>query len=63
MRKKRKKRLKRKQTEKNESTLLDFFPIFISQTPSFQEKKLHVFHNGVIYLRLWKLFLSGCDSG
>ena len=39
MRKKRKKRLKRKQTEKNESTLLDFFPIFISQTPSFQEKK------------------------
>ena len=57
------KKIEKKTNWKNESTLLDFFPIFISQTPSFQEKKLHVFHNGVIYLRLWKLFLSGCDSG
>jgi len=34
-----KKNIEKKQTEKTKSTLLDFFPIFISQTPSFQEKK------------------------
>jgi len=33
-----------KNRENEKSTLLDFFPIFISQTSSFQEKKLHVFH-------------------
>lgn len=51
-----------KKNWKNESTLLDFFPIFISQTPSFQEKKTPCLSYRC-HLPKTKLFLSGCDSG
>ena len=63
MRKKRKKDWKENKLKKTNQPYSIFSPFLFRKPPHFKKKKLHVFHIGVIYLRLWKLFLSGCDSG